>query len=639
MNFLQNIKSWFSKLRVKFTIFAFIITAFISLTIFFYFSERFEHERIKTFYDNTERALKTISVASSIELLSPNNNILDEALNSLISANRIEYLIISDNSGRIIKAYNLTAAEKNDYRTTDRREEIDKDKNVIRKTADVTYRKESIGKIYLGYPTIKLNNEIGAVKISIGVVCVVLFVTNLLLVSLISSLFTRPIDKITRAAEMISRGNLSQRIKYPANDELRGLTKAFDYMAMNLEQASGQVDSLNKQIKNLFRDKVGELNLEINQRRMAEFSLRQSEEQFKLLFELAPIGMVINSPGGKIMKVNKAFCETLGYSEMELIGKEMDDFIFADDKKAVARRHKDMVDELNPNIYFENRFLRKDNEIMHAIVETVLVKDDEGKPSHFIDQVIDISQRKNVERELLIAKEKAEESDRLKTAFLAQMSHEIRTPLNIILNATPLLADDAACLNKEKELLLEAVNSSGKRLLRTIDLILNMSSVQAGNYKPNFELIRLEKMLNELIRDFQPLSFEKKLSLTFATDIKNPEVVGDKYTLMQIFQNLIGNAIKYTKKGSVSVKVYRNKEEKICVDIKDTGIGMSKEYLSNLFSPFSQENVGYKREFEGNGLGLALVKKYVEINNFDIKVASEKDKGSVFTVIFPLMEN
>jgi PAS domain S-box-containing protein len=639
MNFLQNIKSWFSKLRVKFTIFAFIITAFISLTIFFYFSERFEHERIKTFYDNTERALKTISVASSIELLSPNNNILDEALNSLISANRIEYLIISDNSGRIIKAYNLTAAEKNDYRTTDRREEIDKDKNVIRKTADVTYRKESIGKIYLGYPTIKLNNEIGAVKISIGVVCVVLFVTNLLLVSLISSLFTRPIDKITRAAEMISRGNLSQRIKYPANDELRGLTKAFDYMAMNLEQASGQVDSLNKQIKNLFRDKVGELNLEINQRRMAEFSLRQSEEQFKLLFELAPIGMVINSPGGKIMKVNKAFCETIGYSEMELIGKEMDDFIFADDKKAVARRHKDMVDELNPNIYFENRFLRKDNEIMHAIVETVLVKDDEGKPSHFIDQVIDISQRKNVERELLIAKEKAEESDRLKTAFLAQMSHEIRTPLNIILNATPLLADDAACLNKEKELLLEAVNSSGKRLLRTIDLILNMSSVQAGNYKPNFELIRLEKMLNELIRDFQPLSFEKKLSLTFATDIKNPEVVGDKYTLMQIFQNLIGNAIKYTKKGSVSVKVYRNKEEKICVDIKDTGIGMSKEYLSNLFSPFSQENVGYKREFEGNGLGLALVKKYVEINNFDIKVASEKDKGSVFTVIFPLMEN
>ncbi len=639
MNFIQNIKTWFSKLRVKFTIFAFIIAALISLSIFFYFSQRFENERIKTFYDSSERSLKTISVASGLELLSPNSNILDETLNSLISANRIEYLVIVDNSKKIVKSYNLTAAEEHNYFSTGINEKIDINKSIHRNSAHVNFKSEPIGKIYLGYSSIKLFNEIRAVKISIGIVSVILFVTNLLLVSLIGSLFTRPIDKITRAAEMISKGNLSQRIKYSPNDELKGFTKAFDFMAMNLEQASGQIDSLNKQIKNLFRDKVGELNLEINQRRMAEFSLRQSEEQFKLLFELAPIGMVINSTSGKIMKVNKAFCETLGYSETELISKDIEGFIYPEDKRAVSRHHKDLVDELNPNIYFENRFVRKDGEIIHTIVESVLVKDDEGKPSNFIDQVIDISLRKKVEEELLVSKEKAEESDRLKTAFLAQMSHEIRTPLNIILNATPLLADEAACLNKEKELLLDAVNSSGKRLLRTIDLILNMSSVQAGNYKPNFELIRLEKILGELIRDFQPLCSEKNISLSLATEVKNPEIKGDKYTLVQIFQNLIGNAVKYTKKGSVTVKVYKNKEEKICVDIKDTGIGMSKEYLANLFSPFSQENVGYKREFEGNGLGLALVKKYVEINNSEIKVASEKDKGSVFTVIFPLNQN
>lgn len=639
MNFIQNIKTWFSKLRVKFTIFAFIIAALISLSIFFYFSQRFENERIKTFYDSSERSLKTISVASGLELLSLNSNILDETLNSIISANRIEYLVIVDNSKKIVKSYNLTAAEEHNYLSTGIHEKIDINKSIHRKTAHVNFKSEPIGKIYLGYSSIKLFNEIRAVKISIGIVSVILFVTNLLLVSLIGSLFTRPIDKITRAAEMISKGNLSQRIKYSPNDELKGLTKVFDFMAMNLEQASGQIDSLNKQIKNLFRDKVGELNLEINQRRMAEFSLRQSEEQFKLLFELAPIGMVINSTSGKIMKVNKAFCETLGYSETELIGRDIEGFIYPEDKRAVSRHHKDLVDELNPNIYFENRFVRKDGEIIHTIVESVLVKDDEGKPSNFIDQVIDISLRKKVEEELLVSKEKAEESDRLKTAFLAQMSHEIRTPLNIILNATPLLADEAACLNKEKELLLDAVNSSGKRLLRTIDLILNMSSVQAGNYKPNFELIRLEKILGELIRDFQPLCSEKNISLSLATEVKNPEIKGDKYTLVQIFQNLIGNAVKYTKKGSVTVKVYKNKEEKICVDIKDTGIGMSKEYLANLFSPFSQENVGYKREFEGNGLGLALVKKYVEINNSEIKVASEKDKGSVFTVIFPLNQN
>ncbi|OGU77934.1 MAG: hypothetical protein A2W11_12710 [Ignavibacteria bacterium RBG_16_35_7] len=103
---------------------------------------------------------------------------------------------------------------------------------------------------------------------------------------------------------------------------------------------------------------------------------------------------------------------------------------------------------------------------------------------------------------------------------------------------------------------------------------------------------------------------------------------------MQIFQNLIGNAIKYTLKGSVTVILEDFNEEKLQVVVKDTGIGISKEYIANLFAPFSQEDVGYKREFEGNGLGLALVKKYVEINNADILVESEKDRGSTFTVIF-----
>lgn len=633
MNFVQNISSWVSKLRVKFTISASIITAFISLAIFFYFSQRFEEERKKAFQDNSNIALKSIAVTSGLEL-SSGNSVLDETIEVLLSANRIVYMVIIDTADNVIRAYNLPGAENNNFKSTANNEKIGKNESIFRKTGQIISKNHIIGKIFLGFSLTKLNNDIKTVQISVGIVSAVLFLINILLVSLIGSLFTRPIDKITRAAEMISQGNLSQRIKYSPNDELKGLTKAFDFMAMNLEQASGQIDNLNKQIKNLFRDKVGELNLEINQRRMAEFSLRQSEEQFKLLFELAPIGMVIDSPEGKIMKVNKAFCETVGYSETELIGKDAQSLIYPEDIMVIERLHKDLIDEIHPDIYIEKRFLRKDNEIIYAIVKSVLVRDDEGKPLHFIDQMIDISERKQVEKELLVAKEKAEESDRLKTAFLAQMSHEIRTPLNIILNATPLLADETAIRNKEKELLLEAVNSSGKRLLRTIDLILNMSSVQAGNYKPNFEIIQLDKILSELVRDFHALSIEKNIALGFVNDLKNPEIRADKYTLIQIFQNLIGNAVKYTRKGSVTVKVYKNKDEKICVDIKDTGIGMSREYQANLFSPFSQENVGYKREFEGNGLGLALVKKYVDINNSEIKVSSEKDKGSVFTIIF-----
>ncbi len=111
-----------------------------------------------------------------------------------------------------------------------------------------------------------------------------------------------------------------------------------------------------------------------------------------------------------------------------------------------------------------------------------MTRDASNHPHHIIQQVIDITERKKVEKELIVSKEKAEESDRLKSAFLAQMSHEIRTPLNVILTATPLLAEDLSTEDEDISVLLDSVNSAGKRLQRTIDMILNLSSVQSGNY-------------------------------------------------------------------------------------------------------------------------------------------------------------
>ncbi len=183
-------------------------------------------------------------------------------------------------------------------------------------------------------------------------------------------------------------------------------------------------------------------------------------------------------------------------------------------------------------------------------------------------------------------------------------------------------------------MLLDSVSSAGKRLQRTIDMILNLSSVQSGNYVSQFEAVNLNDDMKVLVDEMKSLAMDKNLSLTFTNNTFDPIIKGDKYTLNQIFQNLLGNAIKYTQAGKIEVRILEENPGKIAVEVKDTGIGMSEEYLKKLFTPFSQEDMGYKREFEGNGLGLALVKKYVELNDAEIFVKSGKNKGTSFKVVF-----
>jgi signal transduction histidine kinase len=238
------------------------------------------------------------------------------------------------------------------------------------------------------------------------------------------------------------------------------------------------------------------------------------------------------------------------------------------------------------------------------------------------------------EAELVKALDKAKESDRLKSAFLAQMSHEIRTPLNVILPSIPLLADEVG--NKDTEIvsILNAVANASKRLQRTIDMILSMSAVQSGNYKSTFETFSLAEEIKNLTLEFKPITVEKGLKLYFSNSTTNSDISADKYTIGQVFQNLIGNAVKYTQTGYVKVSIEDKGEDKLLVKVADTGIGISEKYLKNLFAPFSQEDSGQTRKYEGNGLGLALVKEYVTLNKGKISVQSKKNKGSVFTVMF-----
>jgi PAS domain S-box-containing protein len=261
--------------------------------------------------------------------------------------------------------------------------------------------------------------------------------------------------------------------------------------------------------------------------------------------------------------------------------------------------------------------------------------DSYGEINGTIVVALNITERHNIHQKLITAKEEAEKTTRLKSEFLAQMSHEIRTPVNTILSFSSLLKQEVKNkVGHELQEVFNFIDDGGRRLIHTIDMILNMSQLQTGTYKPIMETLDLNKgVLSKITAELKSTANHKNLSLEFYPKTNGTLVIADSYTVGQIFINLIDNAIKYTHRGKIEVRILDGTEN-ICVEVEDTGIGISKEYIPSLFDAFSQEEAGYSRRFEGTGLGLALVKKYIEINDAEINVESKKGVGTKFSVFF-----
>ena len=262
--------------------------------------------------------------------------------------------------------------------------------------------------------------------------------------------------------------------------------------------------------------------------------------------------------------------------------------------------------------------------------------DENGKIFGVYGIASDVTHQKNVENELLNAKEEAEKSNRLKSEFLAQMSHEIRTPINTILSFASLIESNIAD-NLDEDLRdgFSIMNSASKRVIRTIDLILNMSEIQTGTYEytpKNLDLVG--DVLADLGNEFIPIAKLKGIEMVLNKKTGDTEIVADEYSITQMFVNLIDNAIKYTRTGRITITVYKNNNKKLVTEVSDTGVGIDDEYLPRLFEPFSQETQGYTRNYEGTGLGLALVKEYCEMSDANIEVESEKGVGSTFRITF-----
>ncbi len=344
-----------------------------------------------------------------------------------------------------------------------------------------------------------------------------------------------------------------------------------------------------------------------------------------------------NMPDWPVEYVSPNVTGVFGYGIDEFMSGTIKylNLIYSEDKnRFMDEIGKSTRENLNHVDHEDYRVVTKDKKIIWLHHYTSIVKDDSGIITHFLGYTIDITDRKMAEDELKVAKEVAEKADMLKSEFLAQMSHEIRTPINTIMSFTSLLRMDPDHMTpKDKDDCFNMIESGAGRLLRTIDLVLNMSDIELGTYSAYFEnKLLYNEILLPVYKEFRSYAHRKNLSLDIKMNTEKDVIVNvDTYTMIQIMANLVDNAIKYTKEGSIVIRVDSEGSD-ILVRVEDTGIGISKGYIPMLFNKFSQEEQGYTRRFEGNGLGLALVKKYCEINESEISVESEKGKGTKFTV-------
>ena len=447
---------------------------------------------------------------------------------------------------------------------------------------------------------------------------------SVLTISILTGKIIKPLKALKERAEAISRGEFGDRIEIHQSDECGELASSFNKMTSSLQSSRADLES-----------NLEELHKTQKLFAQRESQLRESEEGLRLIIEGARDHVIFTvEDNGKIKRWNGAAERMLGYRSDEVSDIGYHQFFCEEDQmKGVDRKMLSKALDQG-RAEFEGWRVGKDgNRFWADVTLSRLDKLPGERGGGYVEIARDISTRKRAEKALVEARNAAEASNRAKNEFMGNMSHEIRTPMNGIIGMTSLLLEDD--MNEEHRDLVETIKTSADSLLAIIDDILDISKIEAGQMEINPEPVNLLELIEITVDSFAHICDKKGLSLNVCIGKEVPQLFEtDPTRIRQVISNLLGNAVKFTEKGGIRVDVsFEPSNKELVISVQDSGIGIPKDKIRQLFNPFFQVESTTSRRFGGTGLGLSISRKIAQLLKGEIRVESMLNLGSRFSFI------
>jgi len=464
-----------------------------------------------------------------------------------------------------------------------------------------------------------------------GIIAFIVLVISLLGAFLLSSKLQKtissPILHLSNLANRVStEKNYALRAVNESQDELGELVNQFNDMLSQVQDRDIALLKAHHELEAKVLERTHDLENEIQIRRKSEFAHRESEERLRSILDHATAVVYMKDIDLQYVLVNRQFEKVFAVTNEQIRGKTDPEIFPKDLADRLTRRDRIVIESGQP-VEVEEQLQVKGKTETYISIKFPL-RDSDGTIYAVCGMDTNITDRKNFELELQKAKIEAEAANSAKTAFIANMSHEIRTPLNSIMGYSQILQKDTT-LTAEHYKALERIASSGKNLLSIINDILDISKIEAGRMElhlVNFNLSHVIEGMNTL---FKLKCEENGLILKiFSLPENQCHLYGDEEKLRQVLINLLGNAVKFTDSGTVSLSITPGKNNEYQFEVRDTGKGISEEAQTTIFEPFKQDAEGIKKG--GTGLGLAICRKQILLMGSDLYVSSKINEGSCF---------